>query len=383
MQLNELNETRLRELAALRPEGARVLSVFLDLDPAEFASPPARATEISSVLDDADRQARDAGDLPHNALLGLRTDIERARDHLRDYSPKGAHGLALYACGAAGLFEVIRLPRPVQTRAVIDDSPLVEPLVELSGLGTWLVLLVNREVGRMFRGDREGFEELPPVEDEVHGRHSQGGLSQARYQRSVDEEVQDHLRRVAEAAFTRFKRSPFDGLILGGPKDVVAEFEGKLHDYLRQRLSGRIEVDVENTPVDDVGAAAARRLDEIDREREHETLERLREGVARGGRGAAGLEDVLGALNERRVETLLLASGYSAAGSTCPQCGWVGTLDGGACPADGTRLDPRDDVTESAVELALAQSADVLVVRDEEHARELQSHGAVGALLRF
>jgi peptide subunit release factor 1 (eRF1) len=61
----------------------------------------------------------------------------------------------------------------------------------------------------------------------------------------------------------------------------------------------------------------------------------------------------------------------------------VWPLDGGTCPADGTALDCRTDVVESAVELALVQSAEVLVVRDEDNQRELQSHGDIAAVLRF
>jgi peptide chain release factor subunit 1 len=383
MQMNELRPDRLRELAVLRPAGARVLSVFLNLDPAEFAQPPARATEIRSVIDQAHRRVRDDDSLGHDEKKALLADVERTGEFLGDLSPKGAHGLVVYACGPADLFEVIRLPRPIETRAVIDDSPFVEPLAELVGLGSWLVVLVNRQTGRMFLGDRERLEEIDVIVDDVHGQHKQGGWSQARYQRSVDEDVQDHLRNVAEATFVHFKRAPFDRLLLGGPAETVADFQSKLHAYLQERVAGRFDVDVENSSPDEVHGAAAAKIAEHDLRRERDALDRLREGISRGGRAAAGLDDVLAALNERRVETLLVGTGFTAAGCTCPQCGWVGPLDGGACPADGAELDCRDNVVESAVELALVQSAEVLVVRDEDHALELQSHGEIGAVLRF
>ena len=383
MQTNELRPDRLRELAVLRPEGARVLSVFLNLDPQHFAAPPARASEIRSVVDAVNRIARDDDSLGHDERKALRADIERTEEFLGGFSPKGAHGLVVYACGPADLFEVIRLPRPVETRAVVDDSPYIEPLAELIGLGQWLVLLVNRQVGRMLLGDRDSLDEVAVIEDDVHGQHQQGGWSQARYQRSVDEDVQDHLRGVAEAAFVRFKRAPYDHVLLGGPTETVTEFESKLHPYLHERVRGRIEIDVENTSPDDVRELAAAKIDEYERTRVRAALDQLQEGVARGGRGAAGLDDVLAALNERRVETVLLAQGFDAAGCTCPQCGWVGAVEGGNCPADGTELDCRDNVIESALELALQQSADVLVVRDEGLLLELQSHGDVGAVLRF
>jgi peptide chain release factor subunit 1 len=384
MQTNELRPDRLRELAVLRPDGARVLSVFLNLDPAAFAEPPARASEIRSVVDELRRLTRgESENLDHDEKLALRADVDRIDEFLGDFSPKGAHGLVIYACGPADLFEVIRLPRSIPSRAVVDDSPFVEPLAGLIGHGSWLTLLVNRQTGRMFLGDRERLEEIDVILDEVHGRHKQGGLSQARYQRSVDEDVQDHLRHVAEAAFVHFKRVPFDHLLLGGPAETLADFEPKLHAYLQQRVAGRIDVDVENTSADEVLAAAADRIASFELARERGALDRLREGVSTGGRAVGGLEEVLEALNERRVECLLLAAGFEAPGCTCPQCGWVGPLDGGSCPADGTEVECRDSVVESAVELALVQKAEVLVVRDEDHVRELQSFGDIGAVLRF
>ena len=384
MQINELKETRLRELARIHPDGARVLSVFLNLDPAQFATPPARASEISSVIDDAHRRVRDSGGLSHDERKGLEEDVKRADAFLRDLSPKGAHGIALFLCGPAGLLEGIRLPQPIETRAVVNDSPFVEPLVELLGSGgDWMVVLVNRQMGRLLRGDGHHFQELPAIEDNVHGQHSQGGWSQARYQRSVDEDVADHLKNVADAVFLRFKRASFNHLLLGGPTEALAEFEGKLHPYLHERLAGRVEIDVENSSPDDVAAAARQKIAQHTKKSEREALDRLQEGVATGGRGVAGLDDTLGALNERRVQTLLLNEGFDSAGCSCPQCSSVYSATGGTCPADGSQLDCRDNVIENAMHLALEQSASVLVVRDEENARELESRGGIAAVLRF
>jgi peptide subunit release factor 1 (eRF1) len=380
MQTNELNSALLRQLADLRPDGARVLSLFLNLDPSQFGTPPARATEINSLLDQADRLVRDADNLSHDERKALREDGERARRFLDGADFEGAHGMAIYACGPADLFQVIKLPRPIDTRACVDDSPLVEPLAELGMRGSWAVLLVNRQVARMLRGSREQLTELPPIQDEVHRRHDQGGLSQARYQRSVDKEVQDHLKHTAEVVLQRYRRSPFQRLLLGGPEEILSDVEQHLHPYVRERVAGRVKVDVENTSPDTVREAAAPVMDEVDRAREREALDRLAEAVAVGGRGAAGLEETIETLNERRVETLLLVDGNTVAGVQCPRCGWVG-LNATRCPVDDSELERRDDIVESAIELAIMQSAEVLVAR--HHRDELEQRGGFAALLRF
>ena len=51
---------------------------------------------------------------------------------------------------------------------------------------------------------------------------------------------------------------PFQRLIVGGPREVAADFESKLHHYLQERLAGRIEVDVERSNADQVLEAPAR-----------------------------------------------------------------------------------------------------------------------------
>jgi peptide chain release factor subunit 1 len=383
MQTNELTSELLRRLADLHPDGACVLSLFLNLDPSQFGTAPARASEANALIDEAERQLRETDGLSHDQQQALRHDIERARDHFRSsaFSAEGAHGFALFACGPVNFFETIKLPRPVETRAVIDDSPWVEPLAELGTRGSWAVLLVNRKTARMLRGSPDRLVELPPVEDDVHGQHDQGGWSQARYQRSVEKEVHDHLKRTGEVAFRRWRRTPFDRLLLGGPEEILPAMEERLHPYLRERVAGRVKVDVEASTTEDVADAAAGVIEDLDRARERDAIDRLVEGVASGGRGAAGLEDTIAALNERRVGVLLVAEGLTAPGVICPRDGWVGVEGPDRCPVDGTELEHRSDIIERAIELAITQSADVLIGR--HHREALEQHGGIGAVLRF
>ena len=90
-----MTRDELRTLAAARPERGRVLSVFLDLDPSQFATGDAKASAVNSALDDAERRI-DAEDLDHDARMQLRAEVDRVRasvdpPHL---AAGGAHGLA-------------------------------------------------------------------------------------------------------------------------------------------------------------------------------------------------------------------------------------------------------------------------------------------------
>ena len=374
---------RLRRLAELRPDHGRVLSVYFDLDPAEFATGAARASQITSVCDEAARLVDEhADELDHDALVALREDVERVRGLFDPQSmgAGGVRGIAVFACGPADLLEVVRVPHPLDSRVLIGETPHIEPLVAAGDRERWVVALVNRREGKVFSGSEDGFEELGNLSDDTHGQHTQGGWSQRRYEESVENEKQDHLERVARALLALLRRRPFDRLLIGGPEPIDAEFEGRLHPYLAERLAGRVDLDVETATAADVLAAAAPVFEARRHEHEHEVIERLRAGIGRGpdGRAVAGLDDVLSALNEQRVEVLLLEPNLAKRGWTDPATGYLAAAPGPS--PTGGELEALEDVVEAAIEKAVEQSAEVLVLRDQP---DLGPHGGIAAVLRF
>ena len=352
MPANTITRGRLRRLAELRPERGLVLSVFFNLDPSEFATPAARATEVNSVVTAAARRVDEVEGLDHDERAALRADVERVREVLRgsDVASNGTHGIAVFACGPEGLLEVVRLAHPIESRAIVDDRPCVEPLVRGGSSERWTVLLVNRRTARIFHGTADGLEETDQFTDDVHQQHDQGGWSQANYERSVEQEKLNHLLRATDTLFKRFKRRPFDHLLVGAPQELVGEAEQRLHPYLRRRLAGRLGIDVENSAPAAVQAAAAEAVERHVAAVEREALDRMQQGIGRGDRGVSHPEAVMKALEEARVEILLLAEDF-----------------------DAPELD-------EAVEKAITQSAQVLVVR---HHDDLVMHGGIGAVLRF
>src|SRR4051794_5660673 len=209
--VDDVTPERLRELAGVRaPVGTRVLSLYLDLNPSEFATGEARATEIRSVLDEADRDARETEEITHEGKVALRADVDRVQSFFADdFSAKGTHGLALFACAPAGLFNVLRLPCAAPRRVDIAEAPQIEPLAAIGPPTQWCVLLVNRRHGRLFAGTRWDLEEVGDVYDWVPGRPREGGLSEERYQRSADEDAKHHFSHVSEVMLERFKQQPF------------------------------------------------------------------------------------------------------------------------------------------------------------------------------
>jgi peptide subunit release factor 1 (eRF1) len=371
-----------RRIVSHRGQGP-VISLYLDLDPDRFATPPARASQIQSLLDEAHRQI-EAGDFDHDRLMSLREDWKRIQSFLASDEGaafKGARSLAVFSATADDLFETVKLPRAVPGQVAIEPTPYVAPMIDAVQTRRWLVALVNRRSGLVLAGSPDGFDERDRVEDDVRGKGEGGGWSQANYERSIEADVDAHLKRIAEVVNLRWREERFDRIAIGGLEETVPRFEELLADEVRRGLApGRVEVDFSSATDTQIREAVAKLVAEDEKRSEREVLDRLADALGAGGRGAAGPEQTVEALNERRVATLLLEPGFDGVGKRCHTCGLLLVGADGTCPADGSELEDIDHLREAVVEAAVAQDADVLVVRSYP---DLGPHRGIAALLRF
>jgi peptide chain release factor subunit 1 len=379
---NDLTPETLRRLAGLRAEQNTVLSLYLNLDPERFATPRARKSEIDSVLDGAHREI-EAGERPHSELMALRAAHERASEILSagdEGWAQDAHAVALFISRPLKLDDLLRLPHPLESTSMIADEPFLAPLTEITPASSVCVALVDERHARILRGSAERLEQASRVSDPVHGRHDQGGWSQARYQRSQHEDVEAHLRHVAQELHHLLGEAPFEHLLIACTEPLWPRVLSHLHADVRARLHDRrLVLDVPDAGIEEIVAASDAVLEDERRAHEEQLLAELREHLARNTRAAAGPEDVLLALVERRVQALLYEAGLQAGGVRCPRCGWMG-VEGESCPNDGGEVDRRESILEDAVQSAIGQDAEVVPLRDRP---DLRAFDGIAAILRF
>ena len=357
-----------RRLAAFDARPGVTVSVYLNVDGRQYP----RRNEYELHLDGLLREGRAKG--------APEADLSRISDYVRSGIDRSeTRSVAMFSCAEKGFWEAFHLPRPLRHRVAVNDSPAIRPLeFLLDDYDRFGVVLVDRARARMFRFYLGVIEERNEWVDDVMGQHEQGGWSQARFQRHVEDEVHKHLKRTAEQALRMFEAQPFDRLLVGGPEEVVADFEKMLHSYLSERLAGRISVSLAD-PVETVRQAALAAEERLEREAEAGAVERLREVIGRNGAGAAGLGPVLEALGQRRVETLLVSRGFEHPGWKCPSCGLLSS-EGPSCPACRSEMDEVEDVVEEAIEEGVTQSARIEMVAENA---DLDALGRIGAILRY
>jgi peptide chain release factor subunit 1 len=381
MQTSDVTRERLQRLAAVQaPEGARVLSLYLNLDPkANLAAPANRRSAVNSLLDEAHRAVEGEGGLSHEGHTALRDDVNRARDeldaNLDDGWAEGAHALALFLCGPAELFDVVRLPRPLDNRVLIADRPSIEPLAsEIGTAERWVVLLLDGDDARLLEGFGDRLEETKTVEGDLRGRTQAGGMSAQRYERSVGMEVNEFLRNVAEMLREADERAPYARVLVGTTERMFAELQDHLAEHLKERIIARFDAGADWESPTAIRDRVEPILQRDETFREKEAIDAAFAG------GVRGIVATLPALYERRVATLLLEPGLEHPGVVCPRCRWAMAEERGTCPVDGETMQPHPNLVEWAVELAVEQDATVLAMR---HHDDLADHDGIAAALRF
>lgn len=370
-----ITQDAIRELAGFRAQDAPVVSCYLDVDGRRHV----RNRDVQAELDHLLRGAREQSN-----GVAVEPDLLRIAAYVRGgFDRSATRGLAIFSCDAHDLWQVVPLPVPVTSRIVVNSAPAVgqlEALVE--ELGRFGVLLVDRQRARMlvFRfgeliDHSELFEEKPRGYD-IRGERDREGYDKVG--QHLEELATQHLRHAADVAFQVYQEHGLDRLAIAAPDDLASTVVQMLHPYLRERLAPRIDLPV-GAGMEEIRRAVIEVEGEVERQREGELVAKLRQEVARGARGVAGLDATLQALVERRVDTLIVSQGYVETGWRCEQCSHLRHV-GPTCPVDGSPMVHVDDIVEEAVDAAFSQSCRVEVCVGNA---DLDVMGRIGALLRY
>jgi peptide chain release factor subunit 1 len=374
--MTELDRGLLRKLAEWDAASSPITSLYLTVDGRRF---PRRA-DYEVRLDELLRHAKAQGNaFDREAARSVESDVTAMSEFVREELDRAdTRGLAMFSSSGAGLWEVVLISRPVRDRVVVAPQPDLVPLEAL--LETYrpsCAALVDYEKARLFVVEMGRIEEVTDVWDDVPGRHEQGGWAQMRMQRHVDDHRARHLKHVADALFSLWRRRPFEQLALAGPAEAQRDVEAHLHDYLRQRVRATFTLPMTATTAD-VLARVLEMEEQVEREREQAAVERVKAASGASDHGVAGLEDTLEALSAGRVGELVVSFELSSPGAACESCGRLTTRKG-ACPSCGEPTQAVPDVVEAAVTAAVRNGSRVEVVLDAG----LEELGGIGALLRF
>jgi peptide subunit release factor 1 (eRF1) len=233
----------IEKLERSETRGARVLSVFLHLDP-----PRHIRQGYVTAFDDLVKEARQHLEDRWRSQLGR--EAAAVRVWLQNERPR-AKALALFACSGRGLMTVLALSVRVGDHLAFDATVDVAPLLDvLNEHQRYTVALVDKQRARLFTVVAGTIEENVVFTDGVPAGHARGALSRPGYQRDPHAPVNWHLKCVIRHLESLHRAQRIDRLIIAGPTEATSELRRLLNATLAHRLAAVISAAIDASPME-------------------------------------------------------------------------------------------------------------------------------------
>lgn len=349
---------------------APVLSLYLNTDPSEGNADFHRLRARSMLKD-----------------INLPQDVEAIHRYLDFEYPFTGGGVAIFSCAQEGFFRGIPLAVPVRNAIHVGDRPSVKILAGLlDSYGGYGVVLVDKQGARLFYFHMGTLVEQEGIIGEAIKQVKRGGASSmpgrrggiAGRTRAVEEQIERNMKDTVEYTTRFFEHHKVRRILIAGTDENVQQFRSHLPKSWLSLVVGTFPMSM-TASHSEVLQRAMQVGNEAEKHREERLIEDLITFAAKGAGAVVGLEDSLQAVNQGRVQTLVISEGFRKVGYRERETDFLTTQPSEEGINEGRYIKVYD-VVELAVNHTLRSGGDVEVVMQAE---KMEKAGNIGAFLRF
>jgi peptide chain release factor subunit 1 len=376
---------QLDRLARFEPVPYPVVSLYLNTQPNE------RGRDQFQTFVRQEFKARSRTYPPGSPeRQSLDKDLERIASFLENDLQPAANGVAVFACSAGEMFETVQVTAPIERHWLyIGDTPHLYPLARIdSKYPRYAAVVADTNSARIMVFATGELESQREVNGEKTRRSSQGGWSQARFQRHIENYHLQHVKEVIDALERIVQLEGITQIVTGGDEVILPLLREQMPRHLADKLVDHVKLDAKAS-LDDVLSATVEAMGRQNERTDREKVDAAIGAYRAGGLGVVGPEETLEALVRGQVDELLLAASVSALRNVSARVTQATANDGTlvepavetAAGGEAAQADPRVvRLADEFVTRAKQTGARITFIED---ASLLQSYGGVAALLRY
>ena len=387
----------LKRLSSVRGSGTELVSLYIP--------PGAQISDVTNKLKEEHGQA--ANIKSKSTRTNVQSAIDKIVQYLKLFRKPPVNGMAIF-CGNISseqakpdieLFS-IEPEQPVKTNLYRCDSQFIleplEAMMEQKDAYAMVVMDGREATVGLLKGTHFILEKR--IRSFAHAKIRKGGQSMNRYQRLIEESIEDYYKRIGDTINELYVKNSFKvkGLIVGGPGPSKENFS----------KAGVLNYQIKILGVFDTGytdevqgiAELLERSKEVLVEQaaiqERKIMERFLSEIARNGLATYGYENVKKALAANNVARLLVSEGaeLTEVKYRCTMCGVEETVvetgnerrkrheDGG-----NWEIVSQADAVEQLLDVADRLNVEMVFLPEEsQYGKQLLlGFGGIAALLRY
>ncbi len=363
----------IRTLAEIYTEEDVYLSVYLPVGGRENEHPnkiflDSRIKAIKEVM---------TGEL----LSDFEKTLEMAEEYIFEPAVSGEKGRIIFVSSPESFLQVYRLAVEPERSLVLDTSPYLLPLARLrADYEDYGMLLVDSQEARFVCIRSDLAEEREHLSTDLMNKHKKGGWSQMRFNRQRKEAMKSFFTEVAGNVQDTCGQLKTKGLVLAGPGNAKQQLQEMLPEEVRNSILDVIDLPMD-IPKDELIESGNSVLQEEELAESNRWAKKFKSEILKGGLAVAGVKDVGQALEQARVNVLLMRRASSVPGWICER---YQNLQPNARPPEECERcggpTSKVNILEEFYELAQRTGADVEFVKEEDFPDQ---DYVVGALLRY
>lgn len=363
---------------------------------------------ISEEIGKLKEEHSQAGNIKSKSTrLNVQGAIDKIIQYLRLYKKPPKNGFAIFAGNVSStqaapniqLFS-IEPPQPIKANMYRCDSTfLLEPLEAMMEAKDMygLVVMDGRDatIG-VLKGTYFALEKR--VRSFAHAKVRKGGQSAGRYERAIEESIDDYYKAVADAVNEMYAKyqSKITGLVVGGPGPTKENFVRSKNLNYQIKVIGTFDTGYtdEHTGINELLEKAKDVLSEQAIVKERRVMERFMDEVSRNGLAVYGYEKVKRELLADNVVRLLVSEDLelTEVEYRCTSCNKTITyIEQGNIRHtkhdDGGTLDiiSQKDAIEELIDIADKRNIEIVFVSTEsQHGNQLfLGFQGIAAMLKY
>jgi peptide chain release factor subunit 1 len=320
----------------------------------------------------------------------LDRDLERIARYLETELQPSSNSVAIFACSAGELFEAIQSAAPIEQHWLhIGDQPHLYPLARLeSRYPRYAAVITDSNSARIMVFALGALVAEREVKNLKTRDTSQGGWSQARYQRHIANFHMHHVKDVVDALDRIVREEGITQILLSSDDSTLPLLRDQLPKHLAERVVDHLRLEAHASAAD-VLKSSLEAMERLNSRTDREKVQAAIGAYRAGGLGVVGPEETLAALIRGQVDELLISATMQRM-QPVPVGAVAGSANDAVLPepaiepvSGGEAAGAAPEVVRLADELitkAKQTSARITFIEDPEL---LADYGGVAALLRF
>lgn len=301
LKLNRL----MGELAAVEMSEFPLISLYLNAQPGQHG----RDNFEPFVRKELNNRVKSfAEDSPERKSFNR--DIERINEYLTLELPPSANGVAIFACaGADDFFKAVHFEAPIPANELrVSGRPYLYPLARIVDQHPrFAVLVADTDAARFFVVDMGRITRRMDIDNTGRSLAPAGVWSQLRFERRLENYNSLHAKEVVDTLDGIVREEAVDLIVLGGDEVIVPLLQRHLPPRLADIVTEVLPLDIRTSEHEILRASMESVLDD-NTQSDAEKVRDLLDSHRSGGLTAVGFQSTLEALQNGRVDELLLTA---------------------------------------------------------------------------